>query len=160
MQMVGAQVEELQRQQKDRGDRTYFRSLSLQAEIPVSWQLQGHFASGPGEQLLNRRVCLSWHPPGPAELSLGLERAFPFKVASRADLGLGVICQHVSPFFSDARSNHLCLGDGTQAPTRPHPQPPGAGTSCSVHPASLAFTFARSLGVDTRLCVMGSKAPG
>lgn len=28
---------------------TYFASLHLQVEIPVSWQLQGHFASGSGE---------------------------------------------------------------------------------------------------------------
>lgn len=53
MQMVGAQVEEPQRQQKDM-DRTYFPSLSFQVEIPVSWQFQGHFASGSGEQLLKR----------------------------------------------------------------------------------------------------------
>lgn len=48
MQMVGAQVEEPQRQQRDI-DHTYFPSLSFQVEVPVSWQLQGHFASGSGE---------------------------------------------------------------------------------------------------------------
>lgn len=45
MQMVGTYVVEPQRQQKDI-DLTDFAGLASQVEIPVSWQLQGHFASG------------------------------------------------------------------------------------------------------------------
>lgn len=48
MQMGGAQAKEPQRQHKDI-ERTYFPSLSFQVEIPVSWQLERHFASVSGE---------------------------------------------------------------------------------------------------------------
>lgn len=160
MQIVGAQVEETRRQQKDT-DRTYFPSLYFQVEIPVSWQFQGHFASGSGEQLLKRWVCLGSAGLSKLSLWLWLVRVFsPFRLLHGRSWVWGWFAS-VCPPLSRMKGPIICdLGDGTQAPTKPHPQSPGAGISWSVHPASLAFSFTRNIPVATSLCVVGSKVPG
>lgn len=64
-----------------------------------------------------------------------------FMVASLAILGLKSICQRMSSFLSDERSIHLWLGDGTQTPTEPYPQPPGGWYLMKCAPCFSCFQF-------------------